>query len=193
VEIQAAGSAIWTQITPLAGYNYAHVGGPFPAGVRLFAGNIPWREERFDLSSHAGGVRFRFRFGSNASSVWEGWTIDDVAIVAQIVPLEVPNGGNGEPPLAIGKSGTDLSFSWGPVAGARVYNLYRGTIASLAAGAYDHACLRGNIAGPSTALPDAGGDAYFLVSARNHAGEGPAGRDGAGNVIGVDPANRCAP
>ncbi|HJQ65525.1 MAG TPA: hypothetical protein VJ816_04070, partial [Gemmatimonadales bacterium] len=193
VEIQPLGSGTWTQITPAGGYNYAHVGGPFPAGTRLFAGNIPWKEELFDLSTWSGDVRFRFRFGSNASSTWEGWYIDDIAVVAQVVPVEVPNGEDGESPLRIDKSGSDLSFSWGAVAGADVYNLYRGSLGSLTGGAYDHACLQGNVTGRATTRPDTAGDFYFLVTAQNHAGEGPAGRDSEGGVIPIGESQRCSP
>ena len=48
----------------------------------------------------------------------------------------------GAPPLLVAKSPTpgSLALAWEPVGGA-AYNLYRGTLASLAAGAYDHACF----------------------------------------------------
>ena len=134
-----------------------------------------------------------FRFGSNASSTWEGWYIDDVVVVAQVLPVEVPDGGDGEPPLRVDKSGSDLAFSWGPVAGADVYNLYRGSLAALGGGAYDHACLQGNVTERTTTQPDVIGSFYFLVTARNHAGEGPAGQNSAGGVIPIGESERCVP
>jgi len=193
VEIQPFGSSTWTQIAPIGGYNFIAASGPFPAGTPLFAGDIPWKEVDFDLASYAGDVRFRFRFGSNASGTWEGWTIDDVAVVSQIIPEEVEDGAGNEPPLMIGKAAGDLAFSWGSVAGADFYNLYRGSMDALATGGYDHTCLQGHLTGPGVVQPDAAGSAYFLVTAQNHAGEGPAGRDGSGQAIPIAPADRCAP
>ena len=70
--------------------------------------------------------------------------------------------------------------------GADFYNLYRGSIDALAAGGYDHTCLQMSIAGTTVVRPDAAGSAYFLVTAQNHAGEGPAGPP-------IAPADRCVP
>jgi hypothetical protein len=88
----------------------------------------------------------------------------------------------GAPPLLVAKSPTpgSLALAWEPVGGA-AYNVYRGTLASLATGAYDHTCFLPGLASPSVTLPSGLGNFYFLVSATAAPfGEGTLGRASSG-------------
>ena len=85
VEISADGGTTWTYLSPMDGYPYltreGATPGPFPAGMAIFSGDEPWREERFDLSAHRGTVHLRFRFGSDGALTRDGWWIDDLLVV----------------------------------------------------------------------------------------------------------------
>jgi len=76
----------------------------------------------------------------------------------------------------------NLRLAWDAVAGA-TYNVYRGTLASLAATIYNHTCIASGLTSPTVDLPQgAGPGAYFLVSAQTAAfGEGSLGTDSTGN------------
>jgi hypothetical protein len=81
----------WVQLEPDGGYPYVFRGGqfcPFEAGIPCFSGAFDWRRERFDLSSHAGLGKIRFRFGSNQSMNLEGWYVDDVWIGQEAAVME---------------------------------------------------------------------------------------------------------
>ena len=74
----------WQQITPVGGYPYTirpslHPG-PFPEGTPVYSGSQPWAAAEFMIIGPAGEARFRFRFGSNGTTGYEGWYIDDVEV-----------------------------------------------------------------------------------------------------------------
>lgn len=76
----------------------------------------------------------------------------------------------------------DVRLTWSPLPGAS-YNIYRGTLASLVGGVYNHACLASNIPAAVADVPRGATNSYFLVSARTAAfGEGSLGRDSAGRL-----------
>lgn len=97
---------------------------------------------------------------------------------------EVSDASAGAPPLQVEPSPLPgmLRLTWETVTGA-TYNVYRGTLASLAAGVYNHACLASGLASPVADVARGPGSFYFLVSAKTAAfGEGSLGRDSAGNL-----------
>ncbi len=84
VEISANGGP-WTEVFPDSGYTHrirvaGTMPGPFANGTPVYSGTCDWIERRFDLSTYAGPVRLRFRFGTDGGQAAEGWHIDDVMI-----------------------------------------------------------------------------------------------------------------
>ena len=118
-----------------------------------------------------------------------------------VVPGEVNTGRlPGQNPLTLTRRGDDIDLEWDDEPGAYGYNVYRGTIASLASGVYDHQAIAGTVNGKCgvttsyTALPGEALDnngTYYLVSAWNNAGEGIVGRDSANNT--QPPASPACP
>ena len=84
VEISVEGGA-WTQIAPVGGYPYLiRTGGqpgPFAAETPVYGGTQDWAQAEFDLTGISGNVQFRFRFGADGNTGYEGWYIDDVAVI----------------------------------------------------------------------------------------------------------------
>ncbi len=79
---------VWFQIAPIGGYPYGiqnNPASPFPAGTPVYSGSFAWQESVFNLSSYTGDARFRFLFGSDGYVTGEGWYIDDVRVVTEIV------------------------------------------------------------------------------------------------------------
>jgi hypothetical protein len=97
------------------------------------------------------------------------------------LPPEVSPEGSAVP-FTIAKSGTDLTLVFSESAGATAYNVYRGSLLSLAQGIYDHAALPAlcglpdGVVGdasvtatlPSAGIPDG---SYLLAVAAGASGE----------------------
>jgi hypothetical protein len=81
---------LWQSITPVGGYPYlVRTGsnpGPFPAETPVFGGSHDWRAETFDLTGFDGSARIRFAFGSDGTTGYEGWYVDDVVLVLGTSP-----------------------------------------------------------------------------------------------------------
>ena len=94
VEISLNGGA-WQVITPVGGYPYTIKGSPdspFAAGTPCYSGiSVVWTYQRFILPSSPGPARIRFRFGTDAATVYRGWYIDDVSLVnAEVISTPLP-------------------------------------------------------------------------------------------------------
>ncbi|MEI6809958.1 MAG: hypothetical protein WCN95_14670, partial [bacterium] len=87
VEVSVDGGTSFKQIMPVWGYSYLitpNPASPFDPETPCFGGTGGWSKATFDLSSYDGKTAFvRFRFGSDAFVVDEGWYIDDVVIEPQ--------------------------------------------------------------------------------------------------------------
>jgi hypothetical protein len=95
---------------------------------------------------------------------------------------EVSNSALGEPPLLVTPSATPglIHLSWETV-GAAAYNLYRGTLAALHTGTYDHVCFGSGLPTASADIAPGPDSYYYLVSARTTAfGEGSLGTASSG-------------
>ena len=155
-----------------------------------------WRPASFDLSPYAGKeIRLDVHESTDGFSLGsQGFWMDQVSVsnAQQIdcdaqsqscaaLPPEVSPAGAGVP-LTIDKSGTSLTFTFSESAGATSYNLYRGSLANLTRGIYDHAQIAGlcgftdgtpgngsvTVTLPAASVPN---DSYLLAVARNAAGE----------------------
>ncbi|MBC8395360.1 MAG: immune inhibitor A, partial [Candidatus Marinimicrobia bacterium] len=87
VKISDDSGATWTVLTPTIDYpedatSTANAGIPGEAAYSgAFIGNF-WHTVQFDLSSYdTSSVMFRFDFGSDGSVTYEGWYIDDFALM----------------------------------------------------------------------------------------------------------------
>ena len=110
-----------------------------------------------------------------------------------VVPGEVnPGRVAGQNPVELWSRGNDLDLQWDDEPGAYGYHVYRGTLASLALGTYDHQMIGGNpngacaVTGSYVALKDElldPVDRYYLITAWNNAGEGITGRNSANGVL----------
>lgn len=86
VEISTDGGETWQAIEPVGGYPCRAASSntiflsPYQ---RCYSGEIPWREETFDLSSFRGPVLLRFHFASDEQYGFEGWYIDDIRIATE--------------------------------------------------------------------------------------------------------------
>ncbi len=84
VEISTNDGASFELIEPIGGYPFTIVNNPaspFEFDTPCFGGTGGWERVTFDLSAYGGQeVRFRFRFGSDAYVVDEGWYVDDVTV-----------------------------------------------------------------------------------------------------------------
>jgi hypothetical protein len=167
-----------------------------------------WRAANFDLSSHAGKeIRIDAHESTNSSTLGsQGFWMDLVQVTnaTQIncdaqgetcaaLPTEVSPEGS-PMPLTIDKSGTDLALTFSESAGATSYNVYRGSLAGLGQGIYDHAALAGlcgfadgtvgngsvSLIVAAAGIPD---DSYLLVVATNAAGESRYGTKSGGSEI----------
>lgn len=84
------------------------------------------------------------------------------------------------PPLRVAKSGPGtLALSWQSVPVDR-YDVHRGSIRALRAAGYDHARVACAVLAAASLLPDASGDAYFLVVGRQGRLTSSYGRDSFG-------------
>ena len=90
VELSTNAGATFEQIAPIGGYPHRitdNPASPFAPNTPCYGGDGGWRSARFNLSSYSGRVvQVRFRFGSDAYVVEEGWYIDDVDILGGEMP-----------------------------------------------------------------------------------------------------------
>jgi len=173
-----------------------------------WSGSSPfWVVATFDLSAYAGKeIRIEVRESTDQNVTGsQGFWMDDVQVtnatqlncdaqsqVCAALPPEVSPLGS-PVPLTVVKSGTDLVVTFSESAGAAKYNLYRGTLSSLARGIYDHAASPGfcgfvdgapgdgsvTLTLADSAIPDG---SYLLAVASGAGGEsaygtGPGGMD----------------
>jgi len=116
VEISTDRGATFSMLTPDGGYPYRIVenpASPFEPDTPCFAGTGGWERVTVDLSAHAGAeADIRFRFGSDAYVVDEGWYIDDVRIEPRSATTEwlALAGANGVTPAGAA-AGIDLALS----------------------------------------------------------------------------------
>lgn len=84
VEVSDNGGASFVQVTPAGGYNYLvtpNPASPFAPDTPCYGGTGQWIRSSFDLSAYGGKTALiRFRFGTDAFVVDEGWYIDDVIV-----------------------------------------------------------------------------------------------------------------
>lgn len=92
VEASTNGGATFFTIDPVGGYPYLitpNPDSPFPAGMPCLAGFGGWEQVAFDLSAFADrDLRLRFRFGSDFYTVAEGWYVDDLEIVSDMLATD---------------------------------------------------------------------------------------------------------
>jgi len=111
-----------------------------------------------------------------------------LVIVGGFAPVvrEVSPDGSSSPLVVTASSGTDVTWQWENVGGSgTVYDLYRGDIASLEGGVYDHQMIDAahcGIATNSATVSDRqdGLDRYYLVDMKNGGSEGSLGKDSSG-------------
>jgi len=87
VEISVDGGA-WQQITPLGGYTHTIIDNPdspFAAGTPCWSGLKDWAFAEFDLDGLTGPAQFRFRFGSDGYTTYEGWWVDEVVLRTETI------------------------------------------------------------------------------------------------------------
>lgn len=84
VELSTNDGVTYAAITPVGGYPFKitpNTASPFPANMPCYAGTGGWQSAQFDLADYVGQtVRLRFRFGSDAAVVDEGWYLDDIRL-----------------------------------------------------------------------------------------------------------------
>ena len=167
-----------------------------------------WRLASFDLSPYAGKeIRIEARESTDQGSTGsQGFWMDAVQIVnaSQVncdpqsqtcssLPAEVSPVGSATP-FTIDKSDPNLVLNFSESTAGTVYNIYAGSLQSLAQGIYDHAALPGlcrfidtptgngsvTFTVASSAIPD---NSYLLAVARNAAGESRYGTRTGGTEI----------
>lgn len=161
--------------------------------------HVLWlKDEAYSLSAFAGSnIKVRFLFDSTNSfgNDWRGIGVDDVLIEDRTyscqqftppLPGEVPvdQDAPGEP-LMILKNGNDLTITWDRECNegfATDYAIYRGTIAALASGTWDHLPVVCTDAGHDRIETIEGGSDsyYFLVVPNDATVEGSYGSGSAG-------------
>jgi len=103
LQVSTDGGATWETLTPVGGYPYSitqqgPVGpGPFPNGTGVWSGQHDWHEVTVELGPHTGpAAKLRWVFGSDGSTIYEGWYVDDV-----FIECGIPTAGAGEGELKI--------------------------------------------------------------------------------------------
>jgi hypothetical protein len=102
--------------------------------------------------------------------------IDSLGI-AEISPI------GSVPLLAVSRSETSVTWEWDLLADPTIdYSFYRGTLASLTSGVYDHGTIDGShcsISSNTTTVDDAasGVDSYYLVAGHKNGNDGPLGHE----------------
>jgi hypothetical protein len=85
------------------------------------------------------------------------------------------------PLRAIARTATEVTWEWEPLGDPTIdYSFYRGTIASMRSGVYDHGSIGGaqcGISGGTAVVADAasGEDSYYLVAGHKNGNDGPLG------------------
>jgi hypothetical protein len=89
----------WEYYYTQSGYDYCHPqistdGGVTWTDLVSYAGTgTTWAQKDYDLAAYAGNVRIRFWFHTNASTVYEGWYVDDIEIrKPDMAVCPTPNG-----------------------------------------------------------------------------------------------------
>jgi len=99
---------------------------------------------------------------------------------------EVSPPGSASPLLVTATDGSSVTWQWENLPGeAELYHLYRGSLASLRSGVYDHAVITAaqcSLASNAATVSDKadGLDAYYLVGAHRNCRDGSLGKDSAG-------------
>ena len=104
-----------------------------------------------------------------------------------VAPAEVSAPGSGVPLVVTASDATGVTWSWENLEDTSTDQLYRGTIASVRSGTYDHGMIDGSqcgLGGATTTVYDKndGIDAYYLVSAHKNGIDGPLGEESSGAV-----------
>jgi hypothetical protein len=98
--------------------------------------------------------------------------------IPEVSPL-----GSASPLLAAGQTATEVTWEWEDVGDpSTTYSFYRGTLAALSTGTYDHAMISAShcdLASNTTTVSDRsdGTSSYYLVAARRSGQDGPLGND----------------
>ena len=194
VDVSTDGGNTWTNLLRMQG---ASDGYPTP------------NTKTIDLSAQAAGqpdVKIRFHY-YNADFDW-WWAVDNVNLscsntVCNICSGPPPSAPGEAETLMVTKSGTQLQFDWTAPGGAACnpndYALYKGNLATLPGGNYNHdtqlTCSTGGTTTFSISLNDAkiGPTDYYLVTALNNTNEGSYGRQSDGTTERPPSANACKP
>jgi hypothetical protein len=103
LQISTDGGATWEQLTPEGGYPYTIIQqgpvgpGPFPDWTPVWSGQHDWEEVHVDLGPYSGPARLRWVFGSDGSTIYEGWYVDDIEVM-NVMPMA---GASEDEPLVI--------------------------------------------------------------------------------------------
>jgi len=125
VEMRVDGGA-WEHVTPIGG-GYTHttlVGSdsPFESDVPFYSGSFDWKETTVRIEEDdVGSVQFRFVFGSDDNTHFEGWYIDDLFIMAdspgtaaaddeEVRPTQLVLYQNNPNPFSASTSATQIRF-----------------------------------------------------------------------------------
>lgn len=141
------------------------------AGTRVYDGRLwEWTLELVDLSSYVGNadVRVRFRLQSNGSVRYDGWYVDEVALLGFGATTAFPP--NEPSRLLAARQGSDVAFSWQPPAvdpghqPATGYTLHRSGVVRANAGFLELAVGSATTATDAAAVPDARSFSYQVVA-----------------------------
>ncbi len=121
--IQVLIDGVWTQIDPVGGYPYLSRGtsSQFDYETPFYSGNINWETAYFDLSGLGETVKFRFVFGTDVGTTYEGWYIDNIAITEMDAALLPPENLSA---AYMGNQNIQLSWDESESEGTH-YNIYR--------------------------------------------------------------------
>lgn len=183
VDVSTDGGTNWTNVLRMQGGNDGYTT-PNTKTVDLTSA----------VATNPANTRVRFRYHNGQYEWW--WAVDNVkARCTSSVCAACAGAGAGTPgeagtgsPLTVRRDSGDLVFAWGaPPAscGATGYSLYRGSLATLSSGAYDHGpALTCSTGADSFRLPLSdprlGGADWFVVTANDGVEEGSYGRASGG-------------
>jgi hypothetical protein len=139
-----------------------------------------WGQSQIDLTTWADPgdtIRLRFDFGVDGCNGLLGWYVDNVLVcTSENGAGRIPDG----TPLMLGKTGPDVTMSWGAscAAGDTDYAIYEGALGSFAG----HASRFCSTSGATTlTFGPAAESSYYLVVPRNLDREGSYGTDSGGD------------
>ena len=130
--------------------------------VQIQGGNVPMGDPDFEDSQP---------FALIASGGIDGLGISEVSAV-----------GSG-PLRAVSRTSTEVTWDWEPLADPNIdYSFYRGTLASVRSGVYDHGTIDAaqcGISSGTTTVADAasGDDSYYLIAGHKNGNDGPLGEE----------------